>query len=240
MREVAVVVGGRDSLGEEYTPETWEIDPVAATWTRIDVPSTPEAVVGCQMTWSEDRAALYHFGGGSLAGGFSDRVHRYDPSMPGWVEIAATGPSARYDDAFMSLGPGRPILMYGGSQGASGAAFFSDVWLFDPMTETWSESVPAGEAGVARRTPWVVPDPGGHGFLAGFGNRGLEATDAFSDLAHYDLDAREWTDVTPASGPTARSFTQPLPGGPDAVAHMLGGYDNAGPVAEVWRLVRAE
>jgi len=128
--------------------------------------------------------------------------------------------------------------MHAGSYGADGVAFFSDVWLFDPMSESWSESVPTTGEGQPRRTPWLVRDPDSGGFLVGFGNTGLDPSDALADLAHYDLTTGEWSDVTPPSGPGPHGFTPPLGAGAFGVAHLFGGYDNVRVVGELWRLAR--
>jgi hypothetical protein len=182
--------------------------------------------------------SIYLFGGGygDGMGTFSDETFRYDPDAPAWVPIEGDGPGARYDGVIAPLTPEGPIVLYAGSLGPEGAAFFNDIWLFDPATETWSEEIVMGDPGPARRASWL-PYADENGFVVGFGNQGLDVDQVSGDLAYYDFATHTWTDITPPSGPGPRSFTQPLSGGPDAVAYMLGGYDNVGPVLEVWRLV---
>ncbi len=236
-RQVVVFIGGRDRAGEEYEAQTWELDVDARTWTQIPVPSTPRGVVGCAMTYAADKIYLFGGGVGDGMGTFSDETFRYDPSVPEWVTIDdGGGPGARYDAVLGPLTPEGPLMLYGGSLGPEGAAFFNDIWLFDLETETWSEEIVSGDPGIARRGAWM-PIIDEHGFVLGFGNQGLDPDQVSGDLAYYDLGSHTWTDVTPEGGPTPRSFTQPLSGGPDAVAYMLGGYDNIAPIQEVWRLV---
>jgi hypothetical protein len=234
VREVLVFIGGRDRAGEEYTPETWELDITGPTWTQIAVPATPLGVVGCAMAYAG--GSTYLFGGGFSDSGYSDETLRYDPAVPEWVSLPGAGPGGRYDAVMVPLSSEGPLLMYAGSFGPDGAAFFNDIWLFDPATETWAEEVPVGDVGPQRRSPWL-PQADENGFIAGFGNRGLGPTDANGDLAYYDFASHTWSDITPAGGPGPRSFTQPLAGGPGAIAYMLGGYDNTVPILEVWRLV---
>jgi len=233
-RERLLFIGGRDRSGAEYAPETWELDIAGPTWTQITVPATPLGVVGCAMAYAAGR--MYLFGGGFSESGYSDETFRYDPASPEWVTIEGAGPGARYDAVMVPLADDGPLLMYAGSFGPEGAAFFNDIWLFDPGSETWTEETPAGDLGPVRRSPWL-PYADENGFVAGFGNSGLDADQANGDLAYYDFASHTWTDITPAGGPGPRSFTQPLAGGPSAVAYMLGGYDNVVPVLELWRLV---
>ncbi len=235
-REVVVFVGGRDRAGEEYAPETWELDVDTSTWTLIGVPSTPSGVVGCAMAHAS--GSMYLFGGrlGDEGGSFSDETFRYDPATPSWELLDTPGPQARYDAVIAPLTPEGPIVLYAGSLGPEGAAFFNDIWLFDPASETWTEEMVVGDPGPARRAAWM-PWANSDGFVVGFGNQGLDVDQVSGDLAYYDFGTHTWTDITPADGPGPRSFTQPLAGGPDAVAYMLGGYDNVGPVLELWRLV---
>jgi hypothetical protein len=234
VREVLVFIGGRDRAGAEYAPETWELDLAGPTWTEVAVAETPAGVVGCAMARAAGR--MYVFGGGFGDSTFSDEMHRYDPSVPAWVPIEGARPGARYDAMMFPLTDDGPLLMYAGSLGPEGAAFFNDIWLFDPDSETWTEEVPTGDLGPVRRSPWV-PMIDRDGFVAGYGNRGLAPEDAHGDLAYYDFASHTWTDITPDTAPSPRSFTQPVAGGPSAVAFMIGGYDNVEPMREVWRLV---
>ena len=111
------------------------------------------------MAWSRERGALYLFGGGGMAAGFSARTYRYDPAGPAWVMLDATGPRGRYDDALVPLPDGRTLLMVAGARGAqAGTGFYSDVWRFDTMAETWQQVTTTGDAppgSVGRMTRWA-------------------------------------------------------------------------------------
>lgn len=240
VRERVVMMGGRDltaPLG--VPPETWELDLETARWTRIDV-DTPGSVIGCALAYASEPGAMYLFGGAG-AGGPSARTYRWDPSAPAWIELAAEGPSARYDAIFTALPGGRRLLVHAGSYGAMGAAFFSDVWIFDAVDESYREIAAEGAAPEGRRTPWLVVDVvdgEARGFWAamGYDGRMLPLGDAW----YFDFEARTWTPLPLEPLPEARGFAPALPGGPSALGTMLGGFGASTAMRDVWQLVRVE
>lgn len=230
-----VMVGGRTP--EESPAETWTLDTETNAWTRSSTTTTPDGVIGCQMAWSQSRGAMYLFGGCSSAG-CQNHTWRYDAAMSSWVQLMATGPRARYDDAMVPIGDGRQLVMFGGARSATGSGnFFHDVWLFDTMAETWSEVMVEGDTPAGRRTPWVSVDADGRGMLVGFGATGLQATNVLNDLWHLDLDAHTWTALTPdGDAPPARGFVAALPATGEVRGALMGGFDNREPVRDLWRL----
>jgi hypothetical protein len=99
-------------------------------------------------------------------------------------------------------------LLFAGSYGARGAAFYSDVWLFDTTTETWSEIVVDGATPPGRRTPWVsaIEDAEGslRGFYAGFGYDG--GMRPRGDLHYFDVASASWTELTLDPGAACSRF----------------------------------
>ncbi len=232
-----VLTGGRDLVGPENVPaETWELDLEAGTWTQVEVPETPGEVVGCMLAYSRARGAMYLFGGGG-EGGTSDTIHRYDPEGRAWITLDATGPSARYDGRFLPLDD-ETLMLYGGAYSATGAAFFSDVWLFDAMSETWSEVVIEGDVPPGRRVSWTVLEQSGRGLYVATGFDGR--MQPYGDFWYLDLEEKRWTELALPDAFAARAFTAVLPAAAPALGTMLGGYDGSAPVTDVWVLMPGE
>lgn len=231
-RERLLVYGGRDLTVNAFDPETWELDPAGPTWTRIEGATQHATTLGCAMGYA--RGAMYLFGGAN-GSGVSAALHRFDAAAGAWVEVATGGPVARYDAALFPAPDGDALYLFGGSVGARGRAFYADLWRLDPETNSWTElALPEGPSG--RRTPWVTWDPTGAGLYVGFGYDGEMRP--IGDLFHADLDALTWTELeVPFEGPSPRGFSYALPGGPGALASVVGGNGVSAPVTDAWRLL---
>jgi hypothetical protein len=230
-----IMIGGRNP--NEAPAETWALDAASGQWSRLAVATTPGGVIGCQLGWSRARGALYLFGGGGAAVGFSNRTWRYDPAAPAWVPLDATGPRARYDDAFVPLPDGRRFVMVAGARTAqAGAGFYNDVWTYDAMDDAWQQVTSSGAAPDGRRSPWISVDPDGHGIVMAMGSTGIQAGEVLDDLWRLDLRSGAWSRVE-AAGPPARGFMTALPGRPGVRGYLMGGFDNQRPVRDLWRLL---
>lgn len=169
-----LMIGGRTPT--EAPAETWSLALDTMAWRRLDVPTTPGGVIGCQLAWSSMRGAMYLFGGGGERTGFSATIARFDTAAPSWTTLTAAGPRGRYDDVLAPLPDGRRLVMVAGARGAAmGQPFLNDTWLFDTMTETWSQVMTDGPLPPGRRNPWISVDPDGGGLVMAMGAIGLQA-----------------------------------------------------------------
>lgn len=236
VRDRVVIYGGRDLTVNAFAPETWALDLGSETWTELSSATQPTGTLGCAMAWSPSAEAIYMFGGADGFGAYAE-THRLDADAGVWTPIAADGPVARYDAALLASHDGESLLLFGGSYGAMGAAFYADLWRFDPSAETWTE-IPLPEGPVGRRTPWIVRDPDRLGLYVGFGYDG--AMQPLGDLWYVDLEARSWTELALPfeTAPSPRGFSYALPGGPDALAAIAGGFSARRPVSDAWLFVR--
>ncbi len=228
-----LMVGGRTP--SEAPAETWALR--GGAWSRLETNTTPPGVIGCAMAWSRARNALYLVGGGAMAAGSSGRAWRFDAATSAWVMLEATGPRGRYDHALVPLADGRTLLMVAGARGAqAGAGFYRDVWRFDTTTESWQELTTTGEMPPGRRNPWVSLDIDGNGLVMALGATGIQAGEVLDDAWHLDLRTGAWTALDPAMRPPPRGFSMALPGRGAARGYVFGGFDNAGPVRDAWRM----
>lgn len=235
-RARVIVVGGRDLSGPFLAGETWALDPESGAWTMLaDAAATPPGVIGCAMAHSASRGATYLFGGGGSAG-FTDTTWRLDPASDAWTEVTIAGaiPSARYDAVMLPIDGGARLVLFAGSYGAMGGAFFSDVWLFDAATESWAEQRTEGVEPRGRRFPWSRLDPTGGGFYAGMGYDG--AMEPVDDLWHFELATRTWTAIELDVDPGARGFAPGIPAGDGAIGALLDGLGPDGTAAGAFRL----
>jgi hypothetical protein len=235
-RDVVVLTGGRNLEAPlSVPPETWELDLATETWARAGVPETPGAVIGCGLAYGRAAGAMFLFGGAGTEG-HPDTTWRYDPAAPAWVALDATGPVGRYDPSFLPMEDGRRLLLFAGSVGAMGAAFYSDVWIFDTVDESWAELAVEGATPPGRRTPWTAWEPGERGLYAANGYDGR--MEPIGDFWHLDLDVTpaRWTELPSEGAPGARGFSQPLPGLRGTLGTMFGGFDGSRPIGELWML----
>lgn len=233
VRDVVVVFGGRDLTGPSLDPETWELAVSERLWTRVEAETQPAGTIGCAMAYAAHAGAIYLFGGAGRSGPTSD-TYRYDARS--WARLDARGPLARYDGVFVATEDG--LLLFGGSYGATGGAFYADLWRFDPTDVSWSEIVLPEESGPrGRRAAWIVRDPERDGLYVGFGYDGM--LQPYRDLWYADLEARTWAEIPlPEEGPSPRGFAPALPGGPASLGTLIGGSAARTAVSDAWQLVR--
>lgn len=238
-RDVVVMVGGRNLTSPlSIPPATWELDLSTETWARADVPETPSGVIGCSLAYAREAGAMFLFGGAG-AEGYRDTTWRLDAEAPAWEPLDATGPTGRYDAAWLPMDDGRRLLLFAGSAAAMGSAFYSDVWVFDAVDRTWSELAIEGATPPGRRTPWTAWEPGERGLYVANGYDG--DMEPIGDFWHLDLEGGRWTELSTDGMPGPRGFSPRLPGPPGALGVMFGGYDGSAPTPELWTLrARAE
>jgi hypothetical protein len=232
-RERVIVAGGRNGAALEGVPsDTWLLDPGTGDVTELTGAGAPASVIGCALAYSEARRATYWFGGAS-GRGVSQATWRLDETAGTWAMVAGTGPTPRYDAHLEAIDGGRTLLLFAGSYGSAGAAFYSDVWRFDTETETWSEVVVEGDVPPGRRAPWVRLANGERGFYAGFGYDGMMRP--LGDLFYFDLASATWTPVPLDPLPTARGFSPALSAG-GAVGLLYMGLGSSSAVGDAWVL----
>jgi hypothetical protein len=105
--------------------------------------------------------------------------------------VSASGPPARFGhNAAWVDGVGLVIFA-----GQSAAAFYNDLWAFDPAAERWAKLPAGGDMPVARYGSCAAVGPDGRLWIShGFTSEGSR----FADTRAYDFATGSWTDETPA------------------------------------------
>ena len=175
--------------------------PSTGEWARLTVAGpAPAAREAHTWTVDQDGRVAYLFGGRDGSTVFGD-LWRFDLAAGRWDELQPGGekPPARFGQNAVWLA-GKGLVVFAG-QASTG--FFNDLWLYDPISATWSE-LPAGGAPPIPR----------YGSCAALGSDGrlwishgfTEEQARFADTRAYDFSGGVWTDETPSAGdvPVAR------------------------------------
>ncbi|MBN2030636.1 carbohydrate binding domain-containing protein, partial [bacterium] len=138
----------------------------------------------------------------------------YTPMNP------STRPHFRYDHAMAYIG-GDQVLLYGGYND-NGSVVFSDTWLYDLSSDTWTNMNPA--SGPSNRCKHAMVYLGEDQVLL-FG--GSCRGDYDNETWVYDLSQNTWTQKNPTNPPPSRSFHGMARIGGDKIL-LFGGYTGSG------------
>jgi len=142
------------------------------------------------------------------------------------IIIQNASPSAKYGSA-MVYDPvlQKEIFFGGGYQDATGYELFNDMWLYDPISNLWTEINPTVKPS-ARSGHSMVYDSSNHKTILFGGwddNVGL-----MDDTWTYDSQTNQWTEVFPANKPSNRqSYSMYYDSNAQRVI-LFGGYREVG------------
>ena len=111
-----------------------------------------------------------------------------------WAEVpSGAGPAARHGhNAVWDAERGRMVI-FGGQ---SGAAFFDDVWAFDPATSRWQQLAATGSVPAARYGAGGAFDPAAGGRM--LVTHGFTTAGRFDDTWQFSLGGESWSEISPA------------------------------------------
>lgn len=145
-RPVAFSIGDKGYVGTGYNRDAptdslylndfWEFDPTlgdSGTWTRIaDFKGSPRSTA---VAFADGQ---YGYVGTGFNGDFFGDFYRYDPGTNSWKEIPDYPGRKREQASIMQI-DGKVYLMAGLNNGA----FLTDIWLFNPESQSWTNETPA-------------------------------------------------------------------------------------------------
>ena len=227
-----IVFGGRGadfgSLGD-----TWVYSFADRVWSTIDSPG-PEPRFGHAVAADPDGNRMLLFGGQSADLFFND-AWAFDFETLAWTKLhdgAGAAPSPRYGLAAV-LDDERRLLI---SHGFTFEGRFNDTWAFGGTDEGWTDVSPGGDGvrPLNRCLHEQAWDPDSKTMLLFGGCSSGFGPCPQGDLWRYDPSARTWMEITPSTGPSART-------NPALVHHrsgerflLIGGSSDAGYMADVW------
>lgn len=166
----------------------------AATWSQLPAGSAaPASREDHTWTTTPDGATAYLFGGRDGSSVFDD-LWAYDLATDAWSQVsnAGAGPPARFGHN-AAWAPGIGLVVFGGQ---AGAAFFNDLWAYDPAANAWRPLPTGGAQPVARYGSCAAIGLDGRMWIShGFTSEGQRYADTWA----YDFDASAWTNETPAA-----------------------------------------
>jgi hypothetical protein len=191
---VIVLFGGWDSLNDTELNDTWAYSLSANTWTNLsptgDLPAPRE---GHSLVYDPYTGSMIMFGGWDPDSEFSD-TWAYSLSANTWTNLspASDVPSGRDRHSMVYDPTTSKMILFGGWDGDYE---LDDSWAYDPVANTWTELVPAGNAPSPRSGHRAVYDSV-LGSIVLFG--GWDGESEFNDTWAYDPATNTWTDVSPA------------------------------------------
>lgn len=227
-----ILFGGRDGAGAAFG-DTWRYATADRSWAPVEGPG-PSPRFGQAIAVDAANRAVYLFGGQAGPDFFND-AWRFDLDALTWSEIP-TGdgrPAPRYGTSAVIDGDGNVLITHG----FTFEGRFDDTWSLDPATGVWTDISPAAETRPLKRclheAVWDAAE--GRmllfgGCASGFGPCPL------GDLWAFDPAARSWQDVTPATGPAARSNPALIQDEDSSRIWLVDGLTEGGYAADLWML----
>jgi hypothetical protein len=210
--------------------------PGAAGWAELTASGTAPAPRE-DHTWTPtpDGATAYLFGGRGETTTFDD-LWAYSVASDAWRALAPSGesPPARFGHSAV-WAPGIGLVIFAGQ---AGAAFFNDLWAYDPASNAW-RSLPAnGSLPVARYGSCGAVGPDGRLWIShGFTSEGQR----FADTRAYDFETGTWSDETPIGDAPIRRCLHACWWTDDGALTLYGGQTTGTTaLGDVWRLARGE
>jgi hypothetical protein len=226
-----IVFGGRDANFAAFS-DTWVFDLDARTWTQIEADG-PAPRFGHAVAVDQESRRLYLFGGQNQDSFFND-TWQFDLESRRWEQLDAgdqTAPSPRYGLAGILDGSGGFIV----SHGFTFEGRFDDTWSFSLGEASWSDVSPSdGVRPLKRCLHEQVWNASAKRMLLYGGCSSGFGPCPQGDLWSYDPSDRAWVELTPASGPAARSNPALVWDSRTERTYLVGGLTDGGYTADAW------
>jgi len=228
---VILLYGGRDINGVSFS-DTWIYDLAAGAWSQLDAES-PAPRFGAATAEDREKRRVYLFGGEDGATFFND-TWRFDFKSMSWLlqdDGTSLAPSPRYGLGG-SLDNDANLVI---SHGFTFEGRFDDTWTFDTREKIWTDTSSSPDSRPLKRCLHeFAHDPeSGQIILYGECSSGYGPCPQ-GDLWSYDPSSAEWSNITPGSGPTARSNPAMVWDDTAGRALLFGGLSEAGHTADLW------
>ena len=204
----------------------------AGAWTDLSPSgSLPAPRDSHSLVYDSTSAKVILFGGwgGELL--YFNDTWLYDPVANVWTELSPAGivPGGRAFHKMVSDSRTGKVILFGGSRGEE--EVLGDTWLYDPVTNAWTELRPAGDVPPARMDHALVYDAANRRLIL-FG--GWSGVTAFNDTWAYDPVKNTWTDLHPAGDlPPARDSHALVYDSDTGLIYLFGGFTEE-VVGDMW------
>jgi hypothetical protein len=226
-----ILFGGRDGAGAALN-DTWQFDLATGVWSRLDIDG-PAPRFGVAGSVDEASNRLYLFGGED-AGTFYNDSWRFDFDSQTWRQLndgSSLAPSPRYGLGGVVDSNGNFLV----SHGFTFDGRFNDTWSFDPRARTWTNVSPSEESRPLNRClQEQVWDPTTNRMLLYGGCSSGFGPCPQGDLWSFDPEGQSWTNITPPTGPAARSNPGMTGDSTQGRSILFGGLTEAGYASDLW------
>lgn len=191
-----ILFGGNDGTAD--LDDTWAYDLNINTWTNLSLATMPSPRHRHAMAYDSqsDRVILFGGTGANVFGTWS-----YDFETNTWTDMnPAVRPANRYRHTMAYDLRADQIILFGGN---NGTAALDDTWAYDVNNNTWTSKDPPDGPSARYRHAAAYDSESERVVLFGGFN---PASAALGDTWAFDFNANTWTDVNPATTPSARQL----------------------------------
>lgn len=167
-------------------------DPAADRWERRVTSGGPRAADALRGVYDPKARRVLVFGGADL--------WAYDVTGNNWTQLSprTSAPSRRWTAVVHHSRSGL-FVMFGGTD-------LADTWTYDPTANEWKEMKPASAPSGRKYHAMAYDERADRVVLLGGAAGPQDRETPLGDTWIYDLARNEWTEVRPATAPTARGW----------------------------------
>ena len=199
-----IMVGGwSDELNG--WPGTWAYDANVDKWTNMSpATSPPPGFATGQMAYdtASDRIILYG-GGLEAAPYFSHQTWAYDFNSNSWTNMTTvTNPGDLYSGSMAYDSESDVIILFGGITyaGLEPQAYINETWAYDFDSNTWTNMTTTNQPLMRQFAGFAYDSESDRVILFG----GWGPDENYDDTWSYDYNSNTWTQLSPATSPSAR------------------------------------
>ncbi len=225
-----VLFGGYDSYGYD-DDETWVYDVVSDTWTQMNPTSKPSARSLHAMVYDSDNNKIVLFGGYyyDYTSHYDDETWVYDVASDTWTQMnPPTKPSTRRHHDMVYDSANNKVVLFGGYTGISN----DETWVYDVASDTWTQMNPTTKPSARVRHTIVYNSVNNKVVLFG----GFDSGGYDDETWVYDVASDTWTQMNPATKPSARDQFAMVYDSVNNKVVLFGGYTSTSPYVndETW------
>ena len=217
-----IVLVGQDAA---WTYDTvWTYDPSTREWQELRTRGEhPRDVLGARMAYDAGSDRMILFGG--YDGRLNDQTWALDLGARRWERMSPeTSPPAQNWYATAYEPDADRVILFGDQQPGT--------WAYDYDTDTWTDLSPDSSPDVRDYSAMVYDPVGTRMILFGGVDAGEEP---FGDTWAYDVRKNTWTELAPATSPSARGWhSMAFDGETKTVVLFSGGETRDTDLDDVW------
>ena len=166
-------------------------------WILMMTDETPDSRAGYGLVYDQHNNWIILFGGVTSNGG-NNETWMYDVHENTWtLKNPSNAPSPRWAHSMVYDSANKIVLLFGGYDGTD---FFNDTWVYDAITNNWTEVSPISSP--SERHVQAMAYDSVHKRAILFG--GYDGNGRDDETWSYDGATNEWTMMTPSEKPSPR------------------------------------